>query len=376
MKKFFASFCRGPSILVLCPFPEDIAPAQRLKYEQYFTHWRESGYRVTVSPFMSQRLFDVAWERGHYTAKVLGTIGGMARRVVDVLRLPFYDAAYVFMWVTPLGPPIFERLVRALTRVLIYDIDDNLHIGQEIEEQYDPNPILRFLKGRKKPIYLMTYADRVITSSPFLEHEALKFNRAGKAKYITSSVDTGHFIPRSHRPDNHKVVVGWTGTFSSRPFLDMIAPVLRELAQRRDFEFRIIGNFQHEMPGIDLKVVEFNKASEVADLEHFDIGIYPLPDEPWVYGKSGLKAIVYMAMGLPVVASAVGTTPLLYDHGEIGYMATNDEEWLEALTRLIDSAEDRHERGAIARKVAVAHYSREAVRDQYQRVLDQSIRAS
>ena len=366
---------RQRAILVLCPFPEDIAPAQRLKYEQYIGYWRERGYRVTVSPFMSRRLFDVAWKRGHYFTKICGTLAGMARRSFDLLRLPFYDAAYVFMWVTPLGPPLFERMVRALTRVLIYDIDDNVHLGQEIDQQYNPNPILRLIKGRKKPIYLMTHADHVITSSPFLESEALKFNRAQKATYITSSVDTDHFVPRKRRPDNPKVVVGWTGTFSSRPFLDMIAPMLRELAKRREFEFRIIGNFDHEMPGVDLKVVQFDKATEIADLNHFDIGVYPLPDEPWVYGKSGLKAIVYMAMGLPVVASAVGTTPLLYEHGDIGMMVTSDEEWLDALTRLIDSEEERRRKGATAREVAVANYSREAVRDQYQGVLDDSIKA-
>jgi glycosyltransferase involved in cell wall biosynthesis len=364
-----ASVSSRPSILVICPFPEDIAPAQRLKYEQYIDDWREQGYDVTVSPFMDRKLFDVAWSPGHYGTKILGTLKGLARRAVDLLRLPFYDAVYIFMWVTPLGPPISERIVRALCKILIYDIDDNVHLGQEIDPSYNPNPILRLLKGKGKPIYLMTHADHVVTSSPFLETEALKFNRAGKATYITSSVDTDHFVPRSARPANKKIVVGWTGTFSSRPFIDTLAPMLRELSRRRDFEFRIIGNFDHQMDGIDLNVIRFDKTSEIADLNHFDIGVYPLPDEPWVYGKSGLKAIVYMAMGLPVVASAVGTTPLLYEHGDIGFMVRNDQEWLDALTSLIDSEEERRAKGATARRVAVENYSRQAVRDQYRKVL-------
>lgn len=364
---------RRPSILVLCPFPEDIAPAQRLKYEQYIDDWRAQGYDVTVSPFMDRKLFDVAWTPGHYRTKILGTLKGLVRRAIDLVRLPLFDAAYVFMWVTPLGPPISERIARALSKVLIYDVDDNVHLGQEIEANYNPNPVLRLLKGRGKPLYLMTHADHVVTSSPFLETEALKFNRAGRATYITSSVDTDHFVPRKARPGSGKVVIGWTGTFSSRPFIDMLAPMLRELSRRRNFEFRIIGNFDHQMDGVDLKVVRFDKATEITDLHHFDIGIYPLPDETWVYGKSGLKAIVYMAMGLPVVASAVGTTSLLYDHGDIGSMVRSDEEWLEALTRLIDSEDERRIKGANARRVAVDHYSRQAVRSQYREVLAASI---
>jgi glycosyltransferase involved in cell wall biosynthesis len=129
-------------------------------------------------------------------------------------------------------------------------------------------------------------------------------------------------------------------------------------------------DFDYAMPGVDLKVVRFNKVSEIADLDHFDVGVYPLVDDPFVYGKSGLKAIVYMAMGIPVVASAVGTTPLLYEHGEIGFMVRSDEDWLRALKTLIDDPELRARMGATARKVAVEHYSREAVREQYLRILD------
>lgn len=357
-------------ILVLCPFPEDMAPAQRLKYEQYFEHWREEGYEVVVSPFMSEALYDIVWEKGNFSRKVAGTLRGMLRRTIDLLRIRTFDIVYVFLWVTPLGPPVFERLVRSLARRLVYDIDDNVHIGQDLHSDFDPNPIVRLLKGKSKPIYLMTNADFVITSSPFLEQDAGRLNRHGGARYVTSSVDTDHFVPRDRRPENPLPVIGWTGTFSSRPFLDMMAPMLRKLSERRQFEFRVVGNFDIEMPGVNLKVVRFDKPSEVEQLFHFDIGMYPLPDEPWVYGKSGLKAILYMAMGLPVVASDVGTTPLLYEHGDIGFLVRNEEEWIDALTRLIDDEALRAEQGRNARRVALAHYSRQAVRAQYLGILD------
>ena len=358
------------SILVVCPFPEGIAPAQRLKYEQYIELWRAAGAHVDVSPFMDMDLFTVVWKRGHYGAKIWGTLKGYARRSRDLFRLRRYDTVYLFLWVTPIGTTLWERLFRALSRRLVYDIDDNVHLGQSLATTHNPNPFLRFLKNPGKPLFLMREADYVVASSPFLEADARAINRHGKALYITSSVDTGHFRPRPERPQNDKVVVGWTGTFSSRPFLDMIAPMLAELSSQRDFEFRIVGNFDHEMAGVDLKVVQFSKASEIADLDAFDIGIYPLPDEPWVYGKSGLKAIVYMAMGLPVVASRVGTTPLLYEHGDIGAMVSTDAEWLVALTALIDDAEARRSKGETARRVAEAHYSRDAIAATYQAIID------
>jgi len=105
---------RSKSILIICPFPLDIAPAQRLKYEQYFDHWRANGYSVTVSPFMSRALFDVAWKKGSLGRKVLGTLAGTLRRWRDFLRIRRYDLVYVFLWVTPLGTSWSERLVRRL----------------------------------------------------------------------------------------------------------------------------------------------------------------------------------------------------------------------------------------------------------------------
>ncbi len=78
----------GKRILVICPFPLGIAPAQRLKYEQYFDDWRANGYSVDVSPFMSRRLFDVAWTKGHLATKIVGTLAGTLRRWRDFLRNP------------------------------------------------------------------------------------------------------------------------------------------------------------------------------------------------------------------------------------------------------------------------------------------------
>jgi glycosyltransferase involved in cell wall biosynthesis len=359
------------SILLICPFPLDIAPAQRLKYEQYIDHWRENGYRVVVSPFMSRPLFDVAWEKGHLLRKVVGTLGGYCRRLYDVMRARRYDLVYVFLWVTPIGPSLSERVLRFCSKKLVYDIDDNVHIGQNLPDSTNPNRLLRLIKGRSKPIYLMKTSDYVVASSPFLADAARELNRYSQAEYITSSVDVHHFAPRAKRPDNPKCVIGWTGTFSSQPFLDALAPMLRKLRETHEFEFRIIGNFDYDMAGVDLKVVRFRKSTEIEDLAHFDVGIYPLVDDPFVYGKSGLKAIVYMAMGLPVVASAVGTTPLLYEHGDIGFMVRDEDEWRSALATLLERPDLRAKFGATAREVAVENYSREAVRERYLRVLDQ-----
>jgi glycosyltransferase involved in cell wall biosynthesis len=274
------------------------------------------------------------------------------------------------MNVTPLGTSAAERILRARAKRLVFDVEDNVLVGHDIDRKDHPNWLVRLLRGKGKARFLIRTADHVVTSSPSLNDMCLAINAKRACTYISSSVDAGRFQPANRFTNAEKVVIGWTGTFSSRPYLDAIAPVLRKLAGERDFKLRVIGNFDYALPGVDLEVVRWTAEGEVADLQAIDIGVYPLPMEDWVGGKSGLKAITYMMMGLPCVASAVGTTPLIIRDGENGLLVRTDEEWFDALRRLLDDPALRRRLGEQARKDAVAKYSTDAIAAEYRAVLD------
>lgn len=355
------------NMLVLCPFPLGVAAAQRLKFEQYYDDWRANGWEIDVAPYMDMGLWKVLFQRGHLFTKALGAIKGTLRRLRDVAVIPRYDLVYCHMYVTPLGTSFFERLTRRLARRLILDVEDNVLVGQRGVD--NPNPLVRLLKGRGKARYLIRYADHVITSSPFLNDTCLAINEAHACTYISSSVDTDRFVPADRYTSEHGVTIGWTGTFSSRPFLDLLRPVFQELSKRRKFRLRVIGNFDYELPGVNLEVVRWTAEREVEDLQAIDIGVYPLPIDDWVTGKSGLKAIQYMAFGLPCVATEVGTTPMIIRDGENGLLVRTPEEWVTALERLIDDPALRRRLGEQARRDAVAKYSIRAVARDYRAVL-------
>lgn len=356
-------------MLVLCPFPQGVAAGQRLKYEQYFDRWREDGWEIEVSPFMDDAMWKIVYEPGHICAKIVGVLRGHLRRLRDLFRIRRYDLIYVFMFVTPFLTSAMERTVRALARRLIYDVEDNILVEQNLPKHMNPNTIVRLIKRPQKARYLIRTADHVVTSSPFFNDFCLNINVYGACTYVSSSVDTDRFQPSTQYSNDQPVIIGWTGTFSSKIFLDQLRGVLARLAERVQFKMRVIGNFDYELPGVDLEVVRWSAENEVRDLQALDIGVYPLPIDDWVLGKSGLKAIQYMAFGLPCVATEVGTTPMLITDYVNGRLVKTDDEWMEALEELIRDPALRRRLGERAREDALANYSLQVIGQKYEEIL-------
>jgi glycosyltransferase involved in cell wall biosynthesis len=232
------------------------------------------------------------------------------------------------------------------------------------------NNFLTIMKNPNKIKYLIKTADHVITSSPFLNNYCLAINDKNMCTYVSSSVNTNIFLPNNSYSNNHKVTIGWTGTFSSKPYLESLKNVFEELNNRCEFKLRIIGNFEYDIPGIDLEVIQWSKKNEVIDLQGIDVGIYPLLTNEWVLGKSGLKAIQYMAFGLPTVATDIGTTSKIITHLDNGWLVRTDEEWIEALEILIKDPSLRRRLGIKARQTVVATYSTKVVDAQYLAILN------
>lgn len=352
-------------VLVLCPYPERVAPSQRLKYEQYFGYLRQSGYEIVVSPFQTMAMWRIVFQRGRLFSKVIGVIGGYLRRALDLFRIPFYDGVYVSLNVTPLGPPLFERAVRLLARGMIYDIDDLVFLNRTS----DVNRLASKIKGTNKPLYLMKHADHVITCTPYLDSFARRLNP--HTTDISSTIDTDVYVPKTSYANEHRLVLGWSGTFSNAPYLRLLDSVLVELRKRIDFKLLVIGVPDFKVDGLEVEVLPWREITEVADLSQIDIGLYPLPDEGWVYGKSGLKALQYMGLGIPTVATAIGTISRIIEDGVSGYLVRTPEEWLERLYELATAPDLRARLGKNGRACVEERFSIRANRDTYLRIFQE-----
>jgi glycosyltransferase involved in cell wall biosynthesis len=103
------------------------------------------------------------------------------------------------------------------------------------------------------------------------------------------------------------------------------------------------------LDGVPEEFVQWSAQGEQTDLLPMDIGLAPLLDDVKQRYTCGLKALQYMAAGMPVVASAVGPLPTIVRDGENGFLATSPEEWGAALERLISERDLRLRLGAQGR---------------------------
>jgi L-malate glycosyltransferase len=352
-------------VLVICPYPENVAPSQRLKFEQYYPAFREAGYEIKVSSFISYSFWGIIYKKGKIYQKAWYSFLGYLTRLRDLFRLRQYDIVYIHLWVTPFGPPIFEWIYRKLSGKIIYDIDDLVYLNNTKSSK---NPIALIIKGKKKPIYLMKTADYVITCTPYLDEFVKKYNP--NTKDISSTVDTNKYKVVNDYSNKKRLTLGWSGSISTSRYFYVLKNVLLRLKSLYDFRILVIGNSEIKIDGLDIEAVAWEETKEMGYLQQLDIGLYPMPNEPWVYGKSGLKAIQYMALGIPTVATALGANFRVIENGVSGFLVQNDDEWIEALSKLIQDENLRRCIGGNARVRVEQLFSVESNKGKYIHILN------
>lgn len=353
-------------LLIICPYPENVAPSQRLKFEQYYPVFKNEGYVITTSPFINKSFWKIIYGKGNFLNKVRYTLEGYLRRVADLFRVRKFDVVYVHLWGTPIGPPIYEWLLKKLARSIIYDIDDLVYLKNTESKAH---PLITYIKGRQKPICLMKWADHVITCTPHLDKFVKQYNQ--RTTDISSTVDTDAYQPVNPYTNQKPVTIGWSGSLSTSKYFYLLEDVLKKLAHKYQFNLLVIGDASVKIEGLSIEAVAWTEASELYNLQRIDIGVYPLPNEEWVLGKSGLKAIQYMALGIPTVATAIGANFRVIENEVSGFLVTIEAEWIESIGRLIVDPELRKRMGVAARKKVEAEFSIHANAVKYLAVLEE-----
>lgn len=345
-------------VLVLATYPLRAVPGQRFRFEQYLEPLAAHGIDLDVSCLLGSDMMRLLHEPGNVGRKASSVIAGALRRVADLRRSRRYDAVLVAREAYPLGPGWVEAMLRVLGVPYIFDFDDAIYLTNFSAA----NRLVAPLKFASKTTAIVRGATLVLAGNEHLAAWARRHN--DNVRVVPTTIDTELYAPRTPGDTGGVPCVGWSGSTTTIQHLATIAPVLREMQRRHGARLRVIGDASFTIAGAEVDARAWCEATELQDLRGIDIGVMPLPAEEWAKGKCGLKALQYMALGIPTVMSPVGVNVEIAAGGA-ALLAGSPQEWTAALDRLIGDPALRRELGAAGRRRVEERYSVAANVDRY-----------
>lgn len=337
-------------VLAVVPSVYDTSPGQRFRIEQWEPLLAEQGVKITYAPFETPELRQILYTQGSATAKVRSVLDGLKKRNDDLRDIEEYDVVYVFREAALLGPAWFERKIAKSGSPMVFDFDDAVFVPYKSPS----NGYLSYLKFPGKTASICRLSSHVMAGNEYLADYARKYN--DKVTIVPTTIDTRKYSP-GRENNSEKITIGWSGSFSTVQHLQTISDTLQELAKSENFTLRVIGAADFDLPGVETEAIAWRSDTEVDDLRPIDIGLMPLPDDIWSRGKCALKALQYMALGIPTVCSPVGVNSSIIQDGENGFLADSPQEWIEKLKRLLYSPDLRRSIGDAGRRTVEQGYS-------------------
>jgi glycosyltransferase involved in cell wall biosynthesis len=348
-------------VLILCDHRPQRSPSQRYRFEQYLPFLEEQGFRFTWSYLLDEKDDKTFYSIGNTFAKARILLKTILIRNRDVKRFKDFDIIFIQREASFLGTSRYEQKAFESGAKVIFDFDDSIWMP-------DTSPGNRKWQWIKKPTKLyenLKYATVVIAGNSYLANEAKKIN--ANTVIIPTTIDTTIHKPMPEKRADKTITIGWSGSISTIKHFESIEPVLQKLRSKygEKIRFKMIGQTSYHHPTLNVVSVPWSERTEVEELNSFDIGIMPLPNDEWSKGKCGLKGLSYMACGVPAVMSNGGVNAEIISNGINGFLATTETEWFDVLCRLIENGELREKIGKAGRQTVIDRYSVDANKNKY-----------
>ena len=350
-------------VLAMASFPREAA-ATRFRVEQFISPLADRGIEMSLSPFLESRDFVRFYNRGNALAKAGAAVRGTARRIGEIFLATRFDLVFIQREAMFFGPEIFERLMSLAGNIpFVLDLDDATYVPYRSPTYGRLGSAFKFFGKTDR---MISASAAVTCGNRFIAEYVESRNR--QAAIIPTVADTEKFVPIE--TENDPPIIGWIGTHSTFPSVEWLFPVLSRLARNHRFILKIVGAARRdvEVPGVDVINLPWSLEREIEDFQSVDIGLYPIApstsaNQEWLRGKSGFKAVQYMAAGVPFVMSPVGVCAEMGDVGKTHLNAETEEDWYNSLDRLLGDAGLRQRMGKSGREHSLDNYTVEKQAD-------------
>ena len=243
------------------------------------------------------------------------------------------------------------RKIRQHARGLVYDIDDAIWLPHSRRHHW----FTRWRTGRRLRKTARA-ADLCLAANGLIRDKLASCG--GRADVLPMALDAAEW-PLGERNGGGPIRVGWAGSPANLSYLHAIQHELASVQEQfPDTELVV---FSGERPVFDVPVefthVPYETGRESEVVRRFDIGLLPLPGDPFSAHKSPIKALQYMASGAAIIASSVGATCELVTDGATALTVDKQAGWREAMARLISDHEFRLRLRSAARDRFERHFA-------------------
>jgi glycosyltransferase involved in cell wall biosynthesis len=310
----------------------------------------QEGIKCIVCPPYSNTVYARLINRPGKLILFVTTVMTFFRRIWQMRHLRNYHIAVVQQEMMRLFPPLFEYFIKRCGKTLILDFDDaNFALHQLAGRKYSWR-----LYDSRKTEKIIRISDYVFAGSDYLMEYARGFT--DKTAKIPTAVDIERYSVKTGV--NAYPVIGWMGSSATLKYLEPLDNVFEKLRQKGyQFTVRIVCNQPFHFKSVTADNKRWRLEDEIADLNSFDIGIMPMPDDEFSRAKCGFKIIQYMATGIPVVCSPVGENVRIAGRQDSCLLAGSGQEWVDKLSLLLDNPQLRQSMGQCGRKTVRQKYT-------------------
>jgi len=334
-------------ILVLTRYSK-LGASSRFRFFQFFPYLQKNGCELTIKPLLGDNYINYLYAKT--PTPFIEIINSYFNRVAILLKKNDFELIWLQQEAFPWIPSWFEKILTRSNIPIVLDYDDAFF------HRYDLNnsSFVRLVLG-KKIDSVMNYANVVVAGNNYLAERAVR-SGCKDVRILPTVVDLNKYpvVDQFERAD---FTIGWIGSPHTAKYLELINETLKALSLEKDVRIMVVGAGDFNPSGVKIEKIDWKEATESDEIQKFDVGLMPLIDSPWERGKCGFKLIQYMASQKPVIASPVGVNKEIVKQAQNGFLAENNDDWIEYLIILKNDFDQRKKMGLAGRRLVEEKYS-------------------
>ena len=213
------------TILIITNHRKGRSPAQRFRFEQYIDFLEANNFKITFSNILSEEDDHLLYQKGKYLKKALIAKKAREIRNQDAKRMNKFDIIFIHREALLTASTYFEKEFAKSSAKVVFDFDDAIWLPNVSSG----NKALQLLKNPSKTEAIISSADMVFAGNDYLANYASAF--CENVKVIPTTIDTTHH-KREKQNTSNRVCIGWTGTETTRNYLEMIKPIFQKLTSK------------------------------------------------------------------------------------------------------------------------------------------------